>query len=316
MRDIVPRENIMNMGDKVLGVMGGTLDLHGQARPSWTRLAAHAERGATTLTLATAPNWRVGDRIAISSTDFASDQDEETTITAISGTVVTIDKPLEYLHWGTLQRIDGRPVDERAEVALLSRNVTFEGEEQSSAQGFGAQIMVMDGATARLSGVELQRVGQAGQLRRYPIHFHMLRDAGAGSYLAGSSIHHSNNRCATIHGTNHVRVTGNACFDHKGHGIFLEDGAEQKNVITDNLVLGTRTPAQGQRLLPSDSNPASFWLTNPDNVVRGNVAGGSEGHGFWMALPEHPTGLFAMLYPAETEAMWPRRMAIGEPERL
>lgn len=312
LRDARAGENIMGAGDKVLGVMGGTLDLHGQARPGWTRLGAHAERGATRITLDRALGWRPGDRIAIASTDFSHDQDEEATITAVDGNVLTLDRALEFTHWGEVQRFDGRPVDERAEVALLSRNVTVEGEEASSAQGFGGQIVVMDGATARVSGTELQRVGQAGQLRRYPIHFHMLRDAGEGSYLTGSSIHHSNNRCATIHGTNKVRVDGNVCFDHKGHGIFLEDGAEQGNVITNNLVLGTRRPADGQRLLASDSSPASYWLTNPDNVVRGNVAGGSDGHGFWLALPEHPTGLFATMYPAEAKAMWPRRMALGE----
>ena len=35
---------------------------------------------------------------------------------------------------------------------------------------------------------------------------------------------------------------------------------------------------------------ASFWITNPDNTYRDNVAAGSDSNGFWMSLPEHPNG--------------------------
>lgn len=312
LRDLTPAENVMNMGDKVLGVMGGTLELHGRSRLGWTRLGASAARGAVQITLAQAPDWQPGDRIAIASTDYASSQDEEATVTAVSGNVVTLDRALEYSHFGTVQTFDGRPVDERAEVALLSRNVTVEGEAVSSAAGFGAQVMVMGGGQARIDGAQLQRVGQQGILRRYPIHFHMLGDAGSGSYLRNSSIHDSSNRCVTVHGTNQLPVTGNVCYDHEGHGIFLEDGAEHDNVIEGNLGFGTRQPAAANRLLPSDASPATFWITNPDNIVRNNVAAGSDAHGFWIALPQHPTGLFAATYPSQAQAMWPRRTALTE----
>ena len=312
LRDQAPGEDVMKMGDKVLAVMGGTLDLHGTARTGWTRLAATAPRGADRIVVGNAAGWKVGDRIAIASTDFNLDQAEEATVTAVAGNTLTLDEPLEYAHYGELQTIAGRQLDERAEVALLSRNVTFEGEATSSANGFGAQIMVMDGGTARVSNAELQRVGQAGLLRRYPIHFHMLGAEGAGSFVRGTAIHHSNNRCTTIHGTNGVSYANNVCYDHRGHGVFLEDGAERDNVIAGNLAFGTRAPEDGKRLLASDDSPASYWITNPDNVVRNNVAAGSEGHGFWIALPEHPTGLFQMLYPGQARAMWNRRMALTE----
>ena len=197
-------------------------------------------------------------------------------------------------------------MDERAEVALLSHNVKIEGEETSSVDGFGGQIVVMGGGNARLDGVELARIGQKNILRRYPIHFHMLGDAGAGSYLKNSSLHHTSNRCVTIHGTNQLTVQGNVCYDHLGHGYFLEDGAEHDNLLEGNLGLLTRRPDDGQRLLPTDGSPATFWITNPENTVRNNVAAGSEGIGFWYALPEHPTGLSA------NTTIWPRRTPLGE----
>jgi len=299
-------ENVMNMGPKVLGVMGGTLDLHGERRDGWVRLAANAQRGQSKLTLSRNPGWRAGDRIVVSSTDYNPLQAEERTVTSVSGNTLTLDRALEHGHWGTLQTFDGKTVDERAEVALLSRNVVVEGEEASSAGGFGGQVMVMNGGVARVEGTELTRMGQKNILRRYPIHFHMLGEGGDASYLRSNSLHHTYNRCVTIHGTDRLDLTGNVCHDHLGHGFFFEDGAETDNLVSGNLGLVTRRPAEGERLLPSDASPATFWITNPDNTVRGNVAAGSEATGFWLAYPEHPTGL-------STDAtVWPRRTPLGE----
>ncbi len=44
-------------------------------------------------------------------------------------------------------------------------------------------------------------------------------------------------------------------------------------------------------MLPTDGRAATFWITNPDNTIRGNAAAGSTGFGFWYALPAAPTGL-------------------------
>lgn len=313
LRDARRNENVMGMGDKVLGVMGGRLELYGaRKRTSWTRLAATAPRGTRTIQLArTTTGWRRGDRIAIASTDFDHDQAETRTIRSIRRGVVTLDRPLDWTHHGTTQHIAGRTLDERAEVALLSRNVTIEGDATTDRTRFGAHVMAMGGARLTLDGVQLRRVGQAGRLLRYAIHLHMLGDGGRFVRIRNTSIHDSDNRCITVHGTNRATLAGNVCFDHHGHGIFLEDGAETRNTIAGNLVFATRAPDKEHRLLPSDAAPASFWITHPDNVVRGNVAGGSAGHGFWIALPEHPTGLYAKLHPQQAKRIWPRDTAIG-----
>ena len=48
---------------KVLAVRGGVVDIHGTPATSWTRLAATAEEGATTITLdPPVTNWKVGMR--------------------------------------------------------------------------------------------------------------------------------------------------------------------------------------------------------------------------------------------------------------
>ena len=290
--------NIMDMGTKALGVMGGTLELHGRRTTGWTRLNETAPVGARRITLEKPLKWRVGDKIVIASSDYWRTHDEERTISAISGTTVEFEEPLKYPHWGELQTYDGRMLDERAEVGLLTRNVVVRGDATSTRDGFGGHVMIMAGGQARIEGVEFQHMGQKNKLRRYPVHFHMDGNA-PGSYLKRSSIHHSFNRCVTVHGTNQLRLVGNVCFEHLGHGFFMEDGAETDNVFLNNLGLGTRENEGG--LLPTDEEPATFWITNPDNVFRGNVAAGSDGTGFWYALPEHPTGL------SQHGSIWPRR---------
>jgi cell migration-inducing and hyaluronan-binding protein len=283
---------------------GGTLELHGAPRASWTRLAATAHAGATQLLLDTPTDWRAGERVVIASTSFEPGEAETMVIAAVSDKSVTLGEPLRYTHWGTLQTIAGTEVDERAEVGLLTRNIVVRGDDRSDANGFGGHIIMM-GGVSRIEGIELTRVGQRGKLARYPIHWHMMGDA-PGQYARSNSIWHSFSRCVTVHGTNDVTVANNVCYDHAGHGYFLEDGVEVRNTFSGNLGVLTRVPPEGKRLLATDATPATFWMTNPDNTWRHNVAAGSEGYGFWLALPEHPTGL------STNAGIWPQYVPLRE----
>ncbi len=302
--DNTPGEDIHGMGDKVIGVMAGSLELHGQLRgPDWTRLIETAEVGDTELTLESPVNWQSGDRLVLASTDFDPHQAEEITVQSVDRNVVTLEAPLNYMHWGEDQIYGDRVLNERAEVGLLSRNIIIHGDDASKENGFGGHLMVM-GGTARIDGVEFAGMGQAGQLARYPIHFHLLGDR-PDAYVRNSSIHHSFNRCMTVHGTNNVLIEQNVAYSTYGHCFFMEDGAETGNRFLGNLGILTMRPTEENRLLPSDDSPATYWITNPANEFTGNVAAGSEAFGFWIALPEHPTGLSAT---NETDAIvWPRR---------
>ncbi len=77
--------SVMGMGNRVLGVNGGTLDLHGEARDGWTRLAATAPAGASQLQLEAAPDWRAGDKLVVASTDFDPARAEVVTVASRSG---------------------------------------------------------------------------------------------------------------------------------------------------------------------------------------------------------------------------------------
>ncbi|OYV01715.1 MAG: hypothetical protein CFE26_22675, partial [Verrucomicrobiales bacterium VVV1] len=161
-------------------------------------------------------------------------------------------------------------------------------------------IMVMPSSgvsgSAYIQGVELYRMGQKSIIGRYPMHWHMCAQDGAGQYFRDSAVHHSFNRAITIHGTESTLVDNNFCYDHLGHGIFLEDGSERFNVISRNVVLGSMRPLAGEEILQTDNafntiqnrSPSSFWITNPNNTFTDNIAAGTQGTGFWFAFPKKP----------------------------
>jgi cell migration-inducing and hyaluronan-binding protein len=280
--------NVYGMGNKMLGV-SGRVEIHGQTRKGWTRLSQTAAVGATTIELVTNPGWKAGDRLVLASSDYSPDKTDEVVISSVSGRTLTLSAPLKYEHYGEIVTVNGVTVDERAEVGLLSRNITIQGDTGST-PGYGGHVMILGGATAHIEGVELYQMGQRGQLARYPMHWHMAGDV-SGQYFRNSSVWRTFNRCVTVHGSDNAVVQNNVCYDHTGHGYFMEDGAETGNLIEGNLGLSARVPTGTDRLLGSDSRPATFWITNPDNTIRGNVAAGSKGFGFWCAFPASPTGL-------------------------
>lgn len=295
------------MGDRYLAAMGGgRLELHGPKLHSWTLLARDAQAGDSSITVLDASGWQVGDRIVVATTDYPTwngaaleVQTEQRTVTGIDGATLELDEPLGYFHVGEIMTVDGVKVDQRAEVARLSRNIVIQGpegtlDEASPDYAFGGHVMVMSGGSAYITGVEFRRMGQRGILARYPMHFHFVRDGGAGSYVRHSAVHDSFNRCLTIHGTNHVLVSDVVGFGAPGHCFFLEDGAEMENTLHGNLALSPRVPDDGFAILPSDNHPyfgpAGFWITNPANDLIGNRAVASPGIGIWYAFPPEPTG--------------------------
>lgn len=257
---------------------GGVLDVHGTpSSTSWLHLAANARAGATTIQVETSVDWRVRDRIVIASTDFDLEQAEERTLIAVSpdGRHLTLDRPLDFMHWGSVETLG---VDQRAEVALINRNVKISG-----ADGEGGHLRFLShGGTTRIrmSWAELEGLGVPGQLGQYPIHFHHF-GYGAGSYIDSTSIHHSLNRAVTLHEAHDVLIRNCLAYETLGHAFFMEDGTERNNRLEGNIGLSTRAPSPENQLLPSDATPATFWLPTTGNALVANVAAGSEGHGFW-----------------------------------
>ncbi len=335
-------------GTKFLMAMdGGTIDLHGAPRKSWTILKEKVDAGATSLTVKDASGWEVGDSLVITGSTFNrlsaanndpvwTDYNEKVKIKSIAqnpmgGFDVDIEQTppagfalkFQYSHLGGAGAItpllgftnepSGVPteLDQSAEVANLTRNVKVQGDVASasySPKRFGGHIMLMHcssctttGSVGRFSNVELERMGQEAEIRRYPIHFHMQKGHGAGQFVKNCSIHETYNRMITIHATDSVVVEDNVGYRNQGHALFLEDGSEMYNVIQRNLIMSTLRPLTAAEnptgvnlgLIPSDNSmidfrdrsPAAYWITNPHNVFVDNVAAGTVGSGFWIIPP-------------------------------
>ena len=329
--DTVKEEEMMGMGDRGIMLSGGTLNLHGDRTNSWTKLTKTADAGSSSIEVMNAAGWRVGDKIVLASTDYDPRQAEVRTIAALSGNTLTLDRPLAYMHFGKITF----DIDQRGEVGLLTRNIKVHASADAEQSFFGGHIMAMVTSKLFIEGVELHRMGQNLELARYPIHWHLVGDA-KGQYVRNTAIHDTFNRCVTVHGTHNVQVENNVTYNNVGHCFFLEDGIEHGNQFVRNLAIqtkchtskpcdptnlapfgataGTNFNLTGQNakdvLIPSDNTVSSFWITNPDNTYRDNVAAGSDSTGFWLAFPEHPTGAFEG--SDQSKNTWPRRMAVRE----
>jgi len=228
----VKDEQLMGMGDRGIMLSGGTLNLHGDRTNTWTKLAKTAEAGSNSIEVLNAAQWRAGDEIVLASTDFNPRQAERRTIAAINGNTITLDKQLDYMHFGKITF----DVDERGEVGLLTRNIKVQASEDAAQTFFGGHIMAMVTSHMYVEGVELTRMGQNLELARYPIHWHLVGDA-QGQYIKNAAIHDTFNRCVTVHGTNYVHVENNVTYNIVGHCFFLEDGVEHGNEYVHNLAI-------------------------------------------------------------------------------
>jgi hypothetical protein len=276
---------------------GGAVFLNGASRiKPLTRLAQDTEAGEITLRVADAEiilspqSWRIGDRVVIAPTDASPDQTEYGIIKSISADptspAITLVDPLKYARNGktlTLtNQADGNrriTIDARAEIALLSRNIVIEGTNDA-VTGLGGDFMIGgDNVRARLSWVEFRFLGRRAQLARYPLHIHNLGDSGRNVVVSNVAIHSSFQRGIVVHCTNGVTLVNNTVAGIPGFAYMLEDGAEEGNVLVNNLAIDVK-PSAYPLIQTERVNPAAFWFVNAANVFVGNVAAGVAGPGF------------------------------------
>jgi hypothetical protein len=132
----------------------------------------------------------------------------------------------------------------RAEVGLLSRNIMFRGDpETSSKLEYGAQIMVhsngMETLTARIEYVHFFDVWIRFLTWKVPHSLpfdwcssQFIYQGKCNSAVIQQSLHYS--WCSLS------QITDNVVFNVKGHNFFIEDAAETKNYLENNLAIWTK----------------------------------------------------------------------------
>lgn len=272
---------------------GGQIEIYGEeSGRTWTDLASTSNAGSSTLQLRDAVEWRAGDNITIASTAFDWRQQERRTVQSVSsdGKTVTLTAPLTYKHSGiqTCETLSGetRCVHERAEVGLLSHNIKITGGSDVASTNYSGHVIMLPGGRINVANAEFYNLGQKGKVARYPLHFHILGNGGSDSNVSNISLHDNYNRQIDMHGTNNVHISGIVAANTLGHGIMFEDGVEQDNTISNNLVMGSaRNPVASERVRPSEDIPSNIWIGHPNNNFIGNHSAGSDGTGIWHDLP-------------------------------
>ncbi len=211
--------------------------------------------------------WQPGDWIAVATTSFSPWETEFVQIQSISkdptagstGSKITLTQPLAFYHFGganpgppssanystgssTTQRQNlNFGVDERAEVALISRSILLTSDADSTAgsKHWGGELKFLVGLTeVSMQGVELQKFGKE-QLGSYPIHFHLDGNLGGKKILVDSnSVDHSYNKCITVHSTQNVAYSNNVCARITGHIFYEEVGNESNITFNGNVGIG------------------------------------------------------------------------------
>lgn len=285
----------------------GVMEIHGRPRKRvWTKLAQSAYAGTDMVYTIEDTDFEVGDHVAITASGTgASGESEERIIAQVYGPrQYRLTQPLAYDHISQIYpagKWGHSDVDMRVEIGLITRNVVIRGDDNSDSQLFGCHTGAFHGGVFRIENAEVHHCGQGYLLGRYSIHFHML--SNTNNYARYNSVHDSFQRVTTIHATNYLRVQHNFGFRIRGHGIFVEDGVEQYNVIEENLVVSVR-PSYAS--LESDLKPAAFWMASPTNFWRHNVAVGCSHDGYWFEPPGAPHG------PSYTPGYCPVGMPMGE----
>ena len=377
----------------IMVMNGGSMSLIGAVPTrTKTKIDEHAPAGTRRLTLADHVDWKQGDQIAISITDYYGYGETEVLTLerdTFGGRGVKLTSALQDSRWGRLQYVtssglalkDDRTVsgvqdetptflDQRAEVVNLTRNIVIQAPDDSlwanggdgaaddSGSGFGVHTMIMRGAVvARANGVEFRRCGQGQRIARYAWHWHIMnystttRDPSTGQvfvdgngdpinpaayigpdldasnhYVKNCTFYDSANRAVNIHATCGVDVIENYAVKIRGHAFFMEDGSEERNVITDCVAMDIRNPAGKQLITNSesdnrtayrdrfkcikkhDSEAAGFWVTNPLNRVERNWGSECAGMAVWNAFAEQVFGDTANARNSSGNEIFPNRL--------
>ena len=89
------------------------------------------------MTLVEEVDWEIGDYLMITSTDYDMYHAEFATITGItsngSKSTITLDKAFDHMHYAGSEAYGSDTLTMRAEVCLMSRNIIYRGDPETSA---------------------------------------------------------------------------------------------------------------------------------------------------------------------------------------
>ncbi|SDX03413.1 PA14 domain-containing protein [Ruegeria halocynthiae] len=296
-------------------VSHGQIEIHGAEKTAFLKVADAPMTGDTSMTLQEIPEgWQVGDKLVITGTHktgwtgtaagHIESQDEEVTITSISGNQITFDRALEHDH-------DTPRDDLSAYVTNMSRNITFSSEDGDATQTHHrGHVMFMhnDDVDVRFAAFEdLGRTDKseaafdAGSLSsisadsnvkgRYSFHFHKtgVQDQDNPAMAVGNVVDGSPG-WGFVHHSSNANFTDNAAFDVFGAAFAAESGDETgvwlRNIAikSEGVGFGEWNIKTGDRAARQDSGHTGDGFFFAGRLVEAaeNVAANTTNGFVWM----------------------------------
>ncbi|XP_069830385.1 fibrocystin [Dendropsophus ebraccatus] len=303
-------------GVKFLNVRNASISIHGWV-PKFisTNLAYPAKANDTKLTIMDPVDWRIGDQFVLCGANYYGPikREEILTIVNINGTHISISPPLRYNYDILDQPIEGEEISLRPMVALLSRDITIQGNltdeyisrhkrcqeagfqditecpYESSEKTLGSQDLGMvfitealkdEPSLVQVSGVRFLHAGQAFTQSRSALNI-VGNSPMFGSYIRGCAVVDSFARGISLSGISHFIVEENIFYNIKGHGVIVGEHLENAIQVRRNYlirILGTDGLSNLETLAP-----AAIYIRSPSNAIEENTVC-SSGYGYFYHL--------------------------------
>ena len=306
------------IGPKALGGFGG-IEMHGCAPANtWSTLVNTINQGDNQITVNDdLTGWKVGDEIAIASSDYEHKHTEYFRIVNIAGQDIFLNTTANWRHLGsatTTATLNGKSVNQAAEVVLLTRNIKIDGTGGGD-EKIGGRIVVFQwnqqidqgiheyirNGYGQFENVEFKGMGQYGytsfdDLRAQILFWgvdgtELTEDIDgvstvvrAESYVRGCSFHNGyHTAIAAMMDSDNIVIDGNSIMGCVDDGIRTDSKGLQ---ITNNVIGNVHmvqmwhgaTANQVNSNFEEDQLPACINTGETDDVlISGNRCTGSDG---------------------------------------
>ena len=255
--DVYFHDKMFEGGNKVIANTGKVRMYGKPITTKWTRLAAIAKAGATSIeVIGDIRDWAAGDELGIAPSGRDYTHRDFAVIKEIIDQTVTLESALVYDHYGasSVDSTKSGGIDIRAEVLHLTRNIKVQGTNEDR---WGAHIVTahnLDSGFVAGTLITTQRKGHAiidhvefVNCSQYDTDhaavrfadFHTLQSDDPDSSVTNCAIHNGLGIGIMVTSADRVTVDNNVVFFTHFGGIFLRKSHDV--TITNNVVAGMGT---------------------------------------------------------------------------
>lgn len=232
----VAKPNIAGTGPEI-GVYGALL------QKTWSTVGARTEPGEYGVHVDDLSNlgWNVGDEVAVTYSgmhDGMHYNGHKSRITQLdfAGSKIYLEDAVENGIDGGVITVAGENFSIPTEVMNLERSVLVTGDTDGFLDGKKEGLhTIMFGGKMSVDHTRIEFCGQRDVLARYCLHWHHVGSCPECKFT-NNAIVEGQTKGITIHGTHDALVDNNVLWNARGAGIYIEDGNELHNTVSNNVI--------------------------------------------------------------------------------